>query len=100
MSAGAAASQTGHGVPTAGRPCMPTLDLDLVDDLRRALYEESLVLHYQPEVELASGAIVGMEALLRWQHPGRGLLWPNEFLPVAEAAGLVSKIGWWVLAHA
>lgn len=79
---------------------MPTLDLDLVEDLRRALYEESLVLHYQPEVDLASGAIVGMEALLRWQHPGRGLLWPNEFLPVAEAAGLISKIGWWVLAHA
>ena len=53
---------------------MPALDLDLVPALERALDDEALVLHFQPEVDLASGAVVGMEALLRWQHPQRGLL--------------------------
>ena len=55
------------------------------------------MLHYQPEVELATGAVVGMEALLRWQHPQRGLLAPHQFLPLAEATGLAGKIGYWVL---
>jgi EAL domain-containing protein (putative c-di-GMP-specific phosphodiesterase class I) len=76
---------------------MPALDLDLVPALRRALDDESLVLHFQPEVDLASGAVVGMEALLRWQHPQRGLLWPADFLAVAEGAGLLPALGWWVL---
>jgi len=76
---------------------MPSLDLDLVPSLREALDHESLVLHFQPEVDLASGAVVGMEALLRWQHPQRGLLWPADFLAVADGAGLLPALGWWVL---
>ena len=76
---------------------MPSLDLDLVPSLREALDHESLVLHFQPEVDLASGAVVGMEALLRWQHPQRGLLWPADFLDVADGAGLLPALGWWVL---
>ena len=76
---------------------MPSLDLDLVPALKRALEDEALVLHFQPEVDLASGAVVGMEALLRWQHPQRGLLWPSDFLAVADGAGLLPQIGWWVL---
>jgi len=76
---------------------MPSLDLDLVPSLRAALDHESLVLHFQPEVDLASGAVVGMEALLRWQHPQRGLLWPADFLAVADGAGLLPSLGWWVL---
>ena len=76
---------------------MPSLDLDLVPALERALDDETLVLHFQPEVDLASGAVVGMEALLRWQHPQRGLLWPADFLAVADGAGLMPQIGWWVL---
>jgi EAL domain-containing protein (putative c-di-GMP-specific phosphodiesterase class I) len=76
---------------------MPTLDLDLVPALREALVTDDFVLHFQPEVDLASGGVVGMEALLRWQHPGRGLLWPADFLAVADGAGLLSEIGWWVL---
>jgi len=76
---------------------MPSLDLDLVPSLREALDHESLVLHFQPEVDLASGAVVGMEALLRWQHPQRGLLWPADFLAVADGAGLLPSLGWWVL---
>ena len=76
---------------------MPSLDLDLVPSLRVALDEDALVLHFQPEVDLASGAVVGMEALLRWQHPHRGLLWPVDFLAVADGAGLLPALGWWVL---
>ena len=76
---------------------MPSLDLDLVPALSRALDDEALVLHFQPEVDLASGAVVGMEALLRWQHPQRGLLWPADFLAVADGAGMMPSLGWWVL---
>jgi EAL domain-containing protein (putative c-di-GMP-specific phosphodiesterase class I) len=76
---------------------MPSLDLELVPALTRALDSEALVLHFQPEVDLASGAVVGMEALLRWQHPQRGLLWPGDFLAVADGAGLMPSLGWWVL---
>ncbi len=76
---------------------MPALDLDLVPQLERAIDDDALVLHFQPEVDLATGAVVGMEALLRWQHPDRGLLWPQEFLAVAEASGLLPLLGWWVL---
>ena len=76
---------------------MPSLDLDLVPALRTALDNDELVLHFQPEVDLATGAVVGMEALLRWQHPQRGLLWPADFLAVADGAGLMPEIGWWVL---
>ncbi len=76
---------------------MAELDLDLIPELRRALVTDAFVVHYQPEVDLVGGDVVGMEALLRWQHPARGLLWPSEFLPVAEAAGLLREIGAWVL---
>ena len=76
---------------------MPSLDLELVPALTRALDSDALVLHFQPEVDLASGAVVGMEALLRWQHPQRGLLWPGDFLAVADGAGLMPALGWWVL---
>ena len=76
---------------------MPSLDLDLVPALEHALDDDALVLHFPPEVDLASGAVVGMEALLRWQHPHRGLLWPADFLAVADGAGLLPQMGWWVL---
>ncbi|GAC1327429.1 MAG: hypothetical protein NVSMB13_13710 [Mycobacteriales bacterium] len=79
---------------------MPALDLDLVPDLRRCVDARALQLHYQPEIDLASGAVVGMEALVRWQHRERGLLWPAEFLPVAAASGLLETIEAWVLEQA
>jgi len=68
--------------------------------LQRALERDEFVLHYQPLVVMESGEIVGFEALLRWDHPERGLLLPADFLPVAEETGLIIPIGKWVLDEA
>jgi diguanylate cyclase (GGDEF)-like protein/PAS domain S-box-containing protein len=70
------------------------------DGLREALESSQFVLHYQPKINLATGAISGMEALLRWMHPTEGLLRPLQFLPVAEDCGLILPIGRWVLREA
>jgi diguanylate cyclase (GGDEF)-like protein len=74
--------------------------VQLEADLRRALDEGELFLHYQPTIDLASGQIVGAEALARWQHPTRGLVPPTEFIPLAEASGLIRPLGAWVLREA
>jgi diguanylate cyclase (GGDEF)-like protein/PAS domain S-box-containing protein len=69
-------------------------------DLRRAVERSELRLDYQPIVSLRTGAIVGVEALVRWDHPARGSIEPGEFIPVAEEAGLIESIGRWVLERA
>jgi diguanylate cyclase (GGDEF)-like protein/PAS domain S-box-containing protein len=74
--------------------------LETESALRRALERSELRLHYQPEIDLATGAIAGFEALLRWEHPARGLLAPSAFLPLAEETGLIVGIGEWVLREA
>jgi len=71
--------------------------LDLASDLRLAVEREQLVLHYQPAVDATDGHVLGVEALLRWQHPRRGLLGPSEFIHVAEETGSIDAIGNWVL---
>jgi diguanylate cyclase (GGDEF)-like protein len=74
--------------------------LTLAEELRAALARQELEVYYQPQVELASGRIVGMEALLRWNHPTRGAMLPEDFVPIAEKFGLIEQVGRWVLHEA
>jgi EAL domain-containing protein (putative c-di-GMP-specific phosphodiesterase class I) len=84
--------------PTASRPAMDALVMQR--ELRRALEHDELVLHYQPKIDLASGRIRCVEALVRWQHPVRGLVPPSDFLPVAERSELIQPLTTWVIRRA
>jgi EAL domain-containing protein (putative c-di-GMP-specific phosphodiesterase class I) len=74
--------------------------LELLADLQHALEREEFALHYQPTIDLHDGRMVGMEALVRWRHPGRGLLPPTLFIPLAEESGAIHALGVWVLREA
>ena len=74
--------------------------LQIETDLRRAIERQEFRVYYQPIVSLSTGRIIGFEALLRWQHPQRGLISPNGFISTAEETGLISPIGWWTLREA
>jgi diguanylate cyclase (GGDEF)-like protein len=91
---------------TAGRSCVfyaPSMNarlgekLTLETRLRRAVDEAQFVLHYQPKVDLRTGGVVGLEALVRWQDPERGLISPAQFVPILEETGLILEVGNWVL---
>ncbi|HMO54408.1 MAG TPA: EAL domain-containing protein, partial [Tepidiformaceae bacterium] len=96
------AKQAGGGVAVfdAAMRLTARADLELENDLRLAVSRNELVLHYQPEVTLSEGALIGMEALVRWKHPKHGLLAPGRFIPIAEQSDLIVEIGEWVLREA
>ncbi|MEG4032870.1 EAL domain-containing protein [Microcoleus sp. S36b_A4] len=75
-------------------------DLNLENDLYKALNKSEFVLHYQPQINLNTGKIAGMEALIRWEHPERGLIPPDRFIPLAEETGLICQIDEWVMRTA
>lgn len=70
----------------------PTRQLALTQDLRQALTTDELVVHYQPKISLATGHICGVEALVRWQHPTAGLIYPDDFIPLAEQIGVIDRV--------
>lgn len=71
--------------------------IHIINDLRLALQNNELILHFQPKIDLITNKIIGAEALIRWQHPTKGLIYPDSFIPQAEKSGLIVKIGEWVL---
>ncbi|HEY4639799.1 MAG TPA: EAL domain-containing protein [Thermoanaerobaculia bacterium] len=85
-------------IPNMDLDAMRRLEMEL--ELRRAIANNELRVYYQPEVEIESGRLEGMEALVRWEHPERGLISPSEFIPIAEESGLVLQIGRFVLFEA
>jgi diguanylate cyclase len=97
------AKQAGRNSFQFFRPGMSVFSrerLDLESELRRALPMKQFEVHYQPKVDVATGRMNSVEALLRWRHPTRGLLGPLEFIPIAEETGLMLSIGEWVLREA
>lgn len=104
------ADQAMYAAKQAGRGCYTFYDVEgdrrarshreSLDRIRQALEDHEFVLHYQPQVDMRSGGVVGAEALIRWQHPERGLLSPATFLPVIEGTQLDIAVGEWVLRQA
>jgi EAL domain-containing protein (putative c-di-GMP-specific phosphodiesterase class I) len=92
---GDAAESKAHFGPHSAKPTWPQ-----AEDLRHGLERDQFVLYYQPEVELSTRRLVGLEALVRWQHPQRGLVPPLDFIPEAEANGLIMPLGDWGLGQA
>lgn len=84
--------------PTMHTAAMQALELE--NDLRKAIHQEEFVVHYQPIISLCTGKITGFEALVRWQHPTRGIVSPAWFIPLAEETGLINSIGKLVLSEA
>jgi len=96
----AKASQAGWLTYDAGRHDRSSVRLELAGELRRAISDGELVVHYQPNADLQSGSVTGVEALVRWQHPEHGLIPPGDFVPMAEQTGLIRPLTLFVLDRA
>lgn len=104
------ADQAMYLAKQAGKNCYHLFDVardvavktqrESLEHIRRALDKDEFVLHYQPKVNMCTGAVIGMEALIRWQHPDHGLLAPGSFLPIIEDHSLMIELGDWVIDHA
>jgi diguanylate cyclase (GGDEF)-like protein/PAS domain S-box-containing protein len=94
------AGRDGYRFFTAGMNVQVLARLDLEVALRGALDGGQLVLHYQPKLDLSTGRVCGVEALLRWNRPGHGLVYPAEFVPVLEETGMVVRVGDWIIDEA
>ena len=95
--------ESGRGTRMFYEPGMEGQPTELLQQehlLREAVFQGAFALHYQPQVRVADGRLVGFEALVRWRHPVRGLVGPDEFIPLAESRGLITPIGRWVLHEA
>ena len=89
-----------HAVYTEALEGEGSPDAELLHDLRNAISTQSFELHFQPKIDAQSGKITGAEALLRWRHPVRGMIGPDEFVPLAERNGLIGPLGDWVIEEA
>ncbi|MDB5747071.1 MAG: diguanylate cyclase [Massilia sp.] len=94
------AGRDGYRFFTAGMNVQVLARLDLEVALRGALEGNQFVLHYQPKLELSTGRVCGVEALLRWERPGHALVYPAEFVPVLEETGMVVRVGDWIIGQA
>jgi diguanylate cyclase (GGDEF)-like protein len=93
-------THSGHEIYSVDHDPYNPVKLAMVGQLRKAMEEGEVVLHYQPKIDLESGTVVGAEALVRWQHPTRGLIAPSEFVPMAERTGLIKPLSRYVLDRA